>query len=129
MKIQVYKNLFGFSKFLICVDKKEVFVNGSFDNVNIALICLEKNSLDRKEIWLNQIKSTLLYENDLNNYVQEHQEQLNLLKKLLEEKKLDFSWLQIMQLLILNENNDNIESNLSNLNKFYEQNILKEINF
>lgn len=129
MKVQIYKNLFGFSKFLICVDQKEIFVNGSFDNVNIALICLEKNSISRKEIWLNQIKSTLIYENDLNNYIQEHQEQLNILRKALEDKNLDYSWLQIMQILILNENNDNLESNIANLNQFYEQNILKEINF
>lgn len=129
MKVQIHKNQFGFSKFLICVDKKEIFINGYFENVNIALVCLEKNSVDRKEMWLNQIKTTLLYENDLSGYIQEHQEQLNVLKEKLEDKKIDYSWLQIMQLLVLNEENDNIDSNIANLNKFYNQQILKEINF
>lgn len=128
MKVQIYKNLFGFSKFLVCIDKKEIFINGSFESINIALICLEKNSIDRKEIWLNQIKSSLILEQDLNTYITNHQEDLEKIKKALEQKNLDYSWLQIMQLLLLNDENDNIDSNILNLKKFYEQNILKEIN-
>lgn len=128
MKVQVYKNLFGFPKFLVCVDKKEIFINGSFENINIALICLEKNSIDRKEIWLNKIKSSLILEQDLNTYINEHQEDLENLKKLLQEKNLDYSWLQMMQLLLLNDENDNLDSNIMNLKKFYEQNIIKELN-
>lgn len=127
MKVQVYKNLFGFSKFLVCVDNKEIFINNSFENVKIALVCLEKTSIDRKEIWLNQIKSTLVFEQELSQYISEHQEILDVIKNNLAKKNLDYSWLQMMQLIVLNDENDNFESNLENLKKFYEQQIVKEL--
>ena len=127
MKVQVYKNLFGFSKFLVCVDNKEIFINNSFENVKIALVCLEKTSIDRKEVWLNQIKSTLVFEQDLSQYITEHQEVLDVIKNNLAKKNLDYSWLQMMQLIVLNDENDNFESNLENLKKFYEQQIVKEL--
>jgi hypothetical protein len=128
MKVHIYKNLFGFSKFLVCINKKEIFINNSFENIDIALVCLEKNSINRKEIWLNKIKSTLILEQDLNNYISIHKKNLEKIKQKLEEKKLDYSWLQIMQLSILNEENDNLDSNIINLKNFYNQNIIKEIN-
>ena len=127
MKVQVYKNLFGFSKFLVCVDNKEIFINNSFENVKIALVCLEKTSIDRKEIWLNQIKSTLVFEQELSQYISEHQEILDVIKNNLAKKNLDYSWLQMMQLIVLNDENDNFDSNLENLKKFYEQQIVKEL--
>lgn len=127
MKVQVYKNLFGFSKFLVCVDNKEIFINNSFENVKIALVCLEKTLIDRKEIWLNQIKSTLVFEQELSQYISEHQEILDVIKNNLAKKNLDYSWLQMMQLIVLNDENDNFESNLENLKKFYEQQIVKEL--
>lgn len=127
MKVQIYKNLFGFSKFLVCVDNKEIFINNSFENVKIALVCLEKTSIDRKEIWLNQIKSTLVFEQDLSQYISEHQEILDVIKNNLAKKNLDYSWLQMMQLIVLNDENDNFDSNLENLKKFYEQQIVKEL--
>lgn len=127
MKVQLYKNLFGFSKFLLCVDNKEIFINNSFENLKIALICLEKTSIDRKEIWLSQVKSTLIFEQELAQYISENQEVLDKVKKELELRKLDYSWLQMMQLVVLTNENDNIDSNIENLKKFYEQQIVKEL--
>lgn len=129
MKVQIYRNLFGFSKFLVCVDKKEIFINGSFENVNIALICLEKNTINRKEIWQSTIKSTLILEEDLNAYIVNHQEDLEKIQRLLELKNIEYSWLQIMQLSLLNSENNNLDSNIENLRKFYEKKIIKELNF
>lgn len=126
MKVQIYKGLFGFSKFLICVDSKEIFINNSFENINIALICLEKNSIDRKEIWLNKIKGSLILEQDLSLYISENQTVLENIKKELEKRNKDYSWLQMMQLMILNNDNDNFDSNINNLKRFYDENIIKE---
>lgn len=126
MKVQIYKNLFGFSNFLICVDKKEIFIHNSFENINIALICLEKNSIDRKEIWLNKIKGSLILEQDLSLYISENQPVLDTIKKELEKRKKDYSWLQMMQLMVLNNDNNNFDSNINNLKRFYEENIIKE---
>ena len=91
MKVQIYKNLFGFSHFLICVDTKEIFINNSFENINIALICLEKTSIDRKEIWLNKIKGNLILDKDLSFYINEHQESLEEIKKELETLEIILS--------------------------------------
>lgn len=129
MKVQIYKNLFGFSHFLICVDTKEIFINNSFENINIALVCLEKTSIDRKEVWLNKIKGNLILERDLSFYINENQESLEDIKKELEKKNLDYSWLQIMQLMVLDYNVKSLDNHINQLKVFYEENIIKEIVF
>lgn len=127
MKVQIYKNLFGFVKFLICVDNKEIFIHNSFENVQIALICLEKNSIDRKEVWLNKIKGNLILEQDLSLYISENQLILENLKQELTQRNKDYSWLQMMQLMILNNDSDDLDSNINNLKRFYDENIIKEL--
>lgn len=127
MKVQIYKNLFGFFNFLICVDTKEVFINNSFENINIALICLEKNSIDRKEMWLNKIKANLILEQDLSVYISENQDYLEEIKKELGKRNLEYSWLQMMQLMILNNNKESFDSNITQLKTFYEENIIREM--
>lgn len=126
MKVQIYKNIFGFANFLICVDNKEVFINNSFENIKIALICLEKNSIDRKEVWLNKIKGNIIVEQDLSTYINEYQESLNDIRKELEKRNIEYSWLQIMQLMVLNNEVYDFNNNISKLDKFYEEYISKE---
>lgn len=126
MKVQIYKNILGFSNFLICVDNKEVFINNSFENIKIALICLEKNSIDRKEVWLNKIKGNIIVEQDLSTYINEHQEVLNDIRKELEKRNIEYSWLQIMQLMVLNNEVYDFNDNIIKLDKFYEEYISKE---
>lgn len=128
MKVEIYKNLFGFSRFLICVEKKEIFVHGSFKNIDIALVAMEKDSISRKEIWLNQIKSSKLESKSLASFIQEHQELLDTIKLELEKKGLNYSWLQMLQLLILNEDDNDFSNNIKLLENFYQQNIIKELN-
>lgn len=127
MKMHLYKNLFSFPRFLICIDNKEIFINQSFENIDIALICLEKNSIERKEVWLNTIKSSLILEKELSVYISENKFILNEIKNRLTLRHLNFSWLQIMQIMILNEDDSDIDKNISNLQYFYEKNIVKEL--
>ena len=128
MKVEIYKNLFGFSRFLICVEKKEIFVNNYFKNVDIALIAMEKDTISRKEMWLSQIKSSKINSKNLTDFIQENQDLLDSLKIELEQKGLNYSWLQMLQLLILNEDNNDLNNNIKLLENFYKQNIIKEIN-
>ena len=127
MKIQIHKNIFGFSNFLICVTNKEVFMNGYFENIPTALIAMEKNSIDREEILLSQIKQNLQYECDLTEYIQKNQEHLNEIQLKLQEKNLNYSWLQMLQLHMLENNNNDLENNIVLLNKFYKKYLIKEI--
>jgi hypothetical protein len=123
MKVAIYKNLFGFSRFLICIDKKELFVNNSFLNVDIALVAMEKSTIDRRELWLSQITAQKIEEQDLNTYIHDNEYELEEIKKKLENKNIIYSWLQMLQLLILEQINPDIDNNIQLLNKFYKETI------
>jgi hypothetical protein len=129
MNIVIYQNLYGFKEFLTFVQNKEIFLNGSFQNIPYVLIALEKNALERKEISSNNIKATIKKTFLLNQYVIDNQDELEKLKPKLLDLGHDFSWLQIMQIHVINKEDELLESNVKELLKFYEKNIPKELNF
>ena len=84
---------------------------------------MEKSTIDRRELWLSQITAQKIEEQDLNTYIHDNEYELEEIKKKLESKNIIYSWLQMLQLLILEQINQDIDNNIQLLNKFYQETI------
>lgn len=118
--IKIFNNIFGFSKFLIYSSYKEVFINNSFETIETALITLEKNAIYRKEININTLKQSPIQEYSINNYINDNRYEIDIIVNYLKENNLEYSWLQILQILIL-QNEYKIEDAILKLKEFYNE--------
>lgn len=118
--IKIFNNIFGFSTFLIYSSYKEVFVNNSFETIETALITLEKNAIYRKEVNINTLKQSPTKEYSINNYINDNRENIDFIVNYLKENNLEYSWLQILQILILKDKYS-IEESILKLKEFYEE--------
>lgn len=122
--ILVYEKFENLSPFLTFVQyQEELSEEEEWLEIPYALITLEKNTINRKEIELTKIESKVLLKDTVYNFAETNKEQLEKIYQESFKLGYDLSWLQIMQVFVIQESNNNsLLTVLNNLDVFYKNN-------